>query len=155
MIRVTLGTAECKAPINAGIALPLLLDLDLVNWIAQFHNEPMHLHALLIFQAESVPRLKVPQTSVEGGAKGTRQRPTDRYAECRLMPRSRQISVLGSETIGYGASEWKRAHTRCRCQCDEEQQREIMAQELGGDPERHRTEWSKCVLHERPFSATI
>ena len=32
-----------EAPINSGIALPLLLELDLVNWIAQFRNEPLHL----------------------------------------------------------------------------------------------------------------
>ena len=34
-----------EAPINAGIALPLLLELDLVNWIAQFRNEPLHLES--------------------------------------------------------------------------------------------------------------
>ena len=28
--------------ITAGIALPLLLELALVNWIAQFRNEPLH-----------------------------------------------------------------------------------------------------------------
>jgi len=36
-----------EAPINAGIALPLLLELDLVNWIAQFRNEPLHLKSPL------------------------------------------------------------------------------------------------------------
>jgi len=36
-----------EAPINAGIALPLLLELDLVNWIAQFRNEPLHLESPL------------------------------------------------------------------------------------------------------------
>ena len=32
-----------EAPINAGIALPLLLELALVNSIAQFRNEQLHL----------------------------------------------------------------------------------------------------------------
>ena len=36
-----------EAPINAGIALPLLLEVDLVNWIAQFRNEPLHLETPL------------------------------------------------------------------------------------------------------------
>ena len=36
-----------ETPINAGIALPLLLELDLVNWIAQFRNEPLHLESPL------------------------------------------------------------------------------------------------------------
>ena len=47
-----------ETPINAGIALPLLLELDLVNWIAQFRNEPLHLESplFLLLQAETVPR---------------------------------------------------------------------------------------------------
>jgi hypothetical protein len=36
-----------EALINAGIALPLLLEVDLVNWIAQFRNEPLHLETPL------------------------------------------------------------------------------------------------------------
>ena len=53
-----------EAPINAGIALPLLLELDLVNWIAQFRNEPLHLESRFswFFQAETVPRFSVPPT---------------------------------------------------------------------------------------------
>jgi hypothetical protein len=36
-----------EAPINAGIALPHLLELGLVNWIAQFRNKPLHLQSPL------------------------------------------------------------------------------------------------------------
>jgi hypothetical protein len=31
-----------ETSINSGIALPLLLELDLVDWITQFRNEPLH-----------------------------------------------------------------------------------------------------------------
>jgi hypothetical protein len=46
-----------EAPINAGIALPLLLEFDLVNWIAQFRNDPLHLGSRFscFIQAETVP----------------------------------------------------------------------------------------------------
>jgi hypothetical protein len=51
------GETHRETPINAGIALPLLLEFDLVNWIAQFRNEPLHLGSRFscFFQDETMP----------------------------------------------------------------------------------------------------
>jgi hypothetical protein len=35
---------DAEVPINAGSALPRLLELSLVDGVGQFRNEPLHLH---------------------------------------------------------------------------------------------------------------
>ena len=81
-----------EAPINAGIALPLLLELDLVNWIAQFRNEPLHLEPPLSLFLPSWNRASL-QRIANDGIKPRREsflRPCYRYQrreDVASMPR--------------------------------------------------------------------
>ena len=57
----TEGEFRREASINAGMALPLPLELARVNLITQFRNEHLHLQlSLSLFQAETVHCFSVP-----------------------------------------------------------------------------------------------